>query len=287
MALPEKDYSKLGTLETAKRYQRLNHQSYFINLALTGCLLTLLAFTPLGTWLRGTVSPISNPFLQLQIYFIYFSLIFLVVDIPMSYYSGFVIERRFNLSNHTLGSWVGDLLKKSALSFLIASLLIQVFYFCMRVQVENWWWITWLVYLGFSLLFSKILPLWIIPLFYKYGPIDNQSLKDRIDKIANRFGLKIQNFFSLNLSRTTKKANAMFAGLGKSKRVVLADTLLEKFTDDEIEVVVAHEIGHCHHKHILKGIIILLVPAAIDTFNSVKKSPVEASLIALQFPNRT
>lgn len=167
MALPENDYSKLGSLETAKKYQKIGHQIHFLSLALTGCLLSLLTFSPLGSLLREWVSGFTNPFLQLQIYFIYFSVIFLIFDLPLSYYSGFVIEKRFDLSNHTVLSWVGDLVKKSLLSFTIASLLIQAFYFFMRFSPEHWWWITWIFYLGFSLLLSKVLPLWIIPLFYK------------------------------------------------------------------------------------------------------------------------
>ncbi len=255
MALAEKDLSALGSLERAKKYQGIHHRLFFINLAVTGSLLALLALSPLGDRLRGLVGPFSDPWLQLGIYFLLFSGFFLIVDLPLSFYSGFTIETRFSLSNHTVKSWALDECKKSLLSFAIALLLLEVFYFLIRSFPQEWWWIAWAVYLAFTLFFSKIVPLWIIPLFYKYGPIESEGLKERVRRLGEANGLHIRNFFSLNLSRTTKKANAMFTGLGKSKRVVLADTLIQNFTEDEIETVLAHEIGHFKRKHILNGII--------------------------------
>lgn len=256
MALSEKNLSKLGTLEKAKKYQGVQHRLYFISLILTGLILAVLAFSPAGSWVRKLTDPFQNHFLQIQIYFVIFSLIFFVIDLPLSFYSGYVVEKRFELSNHTVRSWCWDAVKKGILSFAIASLLIQVFYWFIRIQPENWWWMTWIFYFLFSLFFTKIMPLWIIPLFYKYGPIESESLKTRIWKLGEQNGLRIKNFFSLNLSRTTKKANAMFTGLGKSKRVVLADTLLRNFNEDEIEVVLAHEIGHFKYRHIRKNILL-------------------------------
>jgi len=255
MALPEQDHSNLGSLERAKRYQKIHHTLFFLNLAITGLLLSALTFSPVGNWLRGLADPFSNPWLQLQVYFTLFSLLFLIFDLPLSFYSGFIVESRFSLTNHTVKTWIWDMAKRSVLSFAIASLLIQIFYALIRQFPSDWWWISWAFYLGFTLFFSKILPLWIIPLFYKYGPIENEGLKERIRRLGEANGLHIQNFFSLNFSRTTKKANAMFTGLGRSKRVVLADTLLENFSEPEIETVLAHEIGHFKKKHILKGII--------------------------------
>ncbi len=255
MALSEKNLSKLGTLEKAKKYQWLQHQNYFISLGITGTILLILTLTPLGGFIRSLASFAGNPFLELQIYFILFSFVFLIFDLPLCFYSGFVLEKRFELSNHTVKTWIIDEIKKALLSFGIASLLIQVFYFLIRQYSSEWWWIAWIFYFAFSLFFSKIVPLWIVPLFYKYGPIESETLKQKIWKMGEKHGLRIKNFFSLNLSRTTKKANAMFTGLGKSKRVVLADTLIQNFSEDEIEVVLAHEIGHYKYRHILKGIL--------------------------------
>ena len=255
MALDEKNLSKLGTIEKAKKYQGIHHKIYFINLFLTATLLALVAFSPLGLWIRDAVSGFQNPFLQLQIYFVLFSLVFLIFDLPLSFYSGYMVERQFKLSNHTIKSWVIDEVKKSLLSFVIASLLIQMFYWLIRFQPESWWYLAWVAYFVFTLFFTKIVPLWIVPLFYKYGPIESETLKEKIRRLGKENGLEIKNFFSLNLSRTTKKANAMFTGLGKSKRVVLADTLIDNFTEDEIEAVLAHEVGHFKKKHIVKGII--------------------------------
>lgn len=255
MSISEKNLSEHGNLEKAKAYERIHHAVYFLSLGLTFLILLIFVLTPLGRIIREA-SRVANPFLEIQIYFLLFSLVFLAADLPLGFYSGFVVERRFGLSNHTLASWIGDEIKKALLSFLIASLLVQAFYFLMRANPAQWWWLSWLFYFGFSLFFSKILPLWIVPLFYKYSKIEKESLKERIWLLGHRYGLEIQNFFSLNLSRTTKKANAMFTGLGKTKRVVLGDTLIANFSDDEIEVILAHEIGHFVKKHLLKGILL-------------------------------
>jgi len=105
-----------------------------------------------------------------------------------------------------------------------------------------------------SYILGKVFPVFIVPLFYKYGKVENESLKQRIFDLAKRYGLPVENVYSLNLSRTTKKANAAFMGMGKTKRVVLSDTLLAHFTADEIEAVVAHELGHFKHKDIWKSL---------------------------------
>jgi len=159
MTLEDKDLSKLGTRERAKAYQHAQHQVLFGSLLLTGFLLALLALTPLGLLLRQAVEPFQNPWIQVQLYFLYFSLFFLIFDLPITFYQGFVLEKKFELSNHTVKSWLIDAVKKLVLSFAIASLLIQGFYFCIRVQPEQWWWISWLLYFGFSLIFTKIVPL--------------------------------------------------------------------------------------------------------------------------------
>jgi STE24 endopeptidase len=247
---------RLGTLERAKRYQRIRHLFYFSGLALTGSLLCLLALTPLGTVLRQAAGGFSNPWIQLQVYFLLFSLVFFCFDLPLEFASGYWVEKRFELSHYTPLTWAWDEAKKAVLSFVIFSFLIQLFYWLIRTSPENWWWIGWILYFLFNLLFTKIVPLWIIPLFYKYGPIENQVLIARIRGLAGRYGLAVGNFFSLNLSRTTRKANAMFTGLGKTKRVVLGDTLLKNFTDDEITTILAHEIGHFKKRHILKQIVL-------------------------------
>jgi STE24 endopeptidase len=117
-----------------------------------------------------------------------------------------------------------------------------------------------------SVILGRIAPVVILPLFYKVTPIDNEDLKERIERLAKEAGIKVENVYKFDMSKNTKKANAAFTGLGKSKRILLGDTLLENFTPDEIETVIAHEMGHYKKKHIIKNIIIGTISSFLTLF---------------------
>ena len=135
---------------------------------------------------------------------------------------------------------------------MISAPLVLILYAFIWHFESNWWFWAWVGYAIFSFVLGKLFPVLIVPLFYKYSPISDEELKRRIEALANRFGIKIQNVYSLNLSKTTKKANAAFTGFGKTKRVILGDTLLDSFNHDEIETVLAHELGHYKHWDVWK-----------------------------------
>jgi STE24 endopeptidase len=129
--------------------------------------------------------------------------------------------------------------------------------FVLLIRFPSWWWIyIWLFLFLFSIILSRIAPLFIFPLFYKFKALENQELKARIQKFAEKWRIQISGVYQFNLSKNTNKANAAFTGIGKSRRIILGDTLLEKFEHDEIETIFAHEVGHYHHKHLIKGIIL-------------------------------
>jgi STE24 endopeptidase len=117
-----------------------------------------------------------------------------------------------------------------------------------------------------SVVLGRIAPVLILPLFYKVNPIDNNELKERIERLAKDAGIKVENVYKFDMSKNTKKANAAFTGLGKSKRILLGDTLLENYTQDEIETVIAHEMGHYKKKHIIKNIILGTVTSFLTLF---------------------
>ncbi len=241
------------SLGKAKQYQKKRQKLSLIHLFLTPAILCGLILTPLSGWFRDyALSVTTSGCLVVTLYFALFSLYMLIFDIPSAFYSGFILERRFGLSNHTPLSWGLDFLKKSVLSFLVSWLLIEVLYFLIRQFPHQWWIFAWAGFSFASCVLGKIFPVFIVPLFYKYGKVENDLVREKIFKLAARFSLPLENVYSLNLSRTTKKANAAFMGLGKTKRVVLSDTLLSHFTAEEIETVVAHEIGHFKHRDIWK-----------------------------------
>jgi STE24 endopeptidase len=138
---------------------------------------------------------------------------------------------------------------------LLSFVILSGFYFILSKFPNIWWLGVWFFFLIFGILLTKIAPIIIFPLFYKFKPVQDLELEQRLIDFANKWKFHIKGIFQFNLSKTTKKANAAFTGIGKSRRVILGDTLLEKFSIPEIETVFAHEIGHFIHKHLLKGIL--------------------------------
>ena len=244
----------------SKAYSKRRQQLTLIHLFLTPALLALTFMTPISITIKEIAGQwIENRYAVVAIYFLLYSLFMLVIDFPLTYYSGYALEKKYDLSNHSLGSWFADLMKRSILSFLLSTGLILALYFLIWKYPNQWWVLAWAGFAAVSYIMGKLFPVLIVPLFYKYGNVENEMLKERIHSLADRYKLPIQNVYSINLSRTTKKANAAFMGMGKTKRVVLSDTLLEHFTNDEIETVVAHELGHYRHKDIWKQLIFGLI----------------------------
>jgi len=250
--------------EKSKAYQKKKQVLTLFHLAYTPAVLLLAIATPLSlvfkSWAGGVV---ANDYAVVALYFVIFSLYTLVLDFPFSYYSGFTLEHQFDLSNQNFSAWLKDFFKKALLSFALSILLIEALFALIWRFPSTWWLLAWAGFALVSYGLGKIFPVWIVPLFYKYGKVEDEGLKNRILDLAARYGLPVENVYSINLSKTTKKANAAFMGMGKTKRVVLSDTLLENFTGDEIETVVAHELGHFKHRDIWKqlafGLVLSLV----------------------------
>ncbi len=241
----------------AKTYQKKRQFLQLAGLFLTPALLVIVFTFPFSLTFKTFASGLTqNGYGVVVIYFFIYSIFMLIVDFPLSVYSGYILEKKFNLSNHTLASWFLDFFKKTVLSFIFSLLLILGLYALIENFPERWWLFAWAGFAGVSYMMGKVFPVLIVPLFYKYGKVEDESLRQRIFALSARYGLPLENLYSINLSRTTKKANAAFMGMGKTKRVVLSDTLLENFTGDEIETVVAHELGHFKHKDIWKQLVL-------------------------------
>lgn len=251
-------------VKDARAYQLIRQKLALLHLGLTPVLLLAVLLTPLNSFfLSAAGQGTYNGFVSVLIFFAFFSLFMLLFDGPLSFYSGYLLEHRFGLSNQTLLDWFSFLIKKSVLSFLLFSLLLTGLYALIWKFPDRWWLFAWAGYAGVSYLLGKIFPVWIVPLFYKYDRVTSDSLKARILALAKRYGLPLENVYSLNLSKTTRKANAAFMGLGKTKRVVLSDTLIDRFTEDEIETVVAHELGHFKNRDILRQLALGLVTSLV------------------------
>jgi len=178
---------------------------------------------------------------------------------PLELYSRFILEHKYGLSNQTFFQWIWEGVKSALVGLLIFLPLIIALYYFLR-EFPVWWWVpVGIIIFVFSVVLAQLAPILIFPLFYKFRPLENEELKKKILALCEKVGVQVSAIFSFNLSKTTKKANAAFTGLGKTKRIILSDTLLENFTTDEIEVVFAHELGHYKHGHIKKGLVLSLI----------------------------
>jgi len=175
---------------------------------------------------------------------------------PINYYSGFFLEHKYNLSNQSLLKWMWENFKGSVVSLIIGVPIMLLFYFTMN-QFGSLWWLPFAIIMFFvSVVLAQIFPVVILPLFHRITPFDNEELKNKIDNLAGDAGIKVENIYKFDMSKNTKKANAALTGLGKTKRIILGDTLIDNYSNEEIETVIAHELGHYKRKHIIKNMLI-------------------------------
>jgi STE24 endopeptidase len=177
-----------------------------------------------------------------------------VIGLPASLYRTFVIEARFGFNKLTWPLWLADLAKGAALTVLIGGPLLLAVLWLMDAMGKNWWFYVWLVWLGTNLLILFLYPTVIAPLFNKFTPLEDTSLKQRIEALLARCGFASSGLFVMDGSKRSAHGNAYFTGFGRSKRIVFFDTLLEKLAPQEIEAVLAHELGHFRHRHVIKRI---------------------------------
>ena len=191
---------------------------------------------------------------QMALIFI-FSLIGGVVELPLDWYRHFRIEQRFGFNRMSLGVWLTDLIKNFWVSSLIGLPLIALVLWLMGTAGATWWLWAWGAWVIFNLLLMVIYPIWIAPLFNQFEPLADETLKARVQALMQRCGFAAEGLFVMDGSKRSAESNAYFTGLGKAKRVVFYDTLLERLSHDELEAVLAHELGHFHHRHLRKSLI--------------------------------
>src|SRR5512141_1598109 len=237
----------------AKEYARIRRRLWLVDTIFSAVYALLWLFLGWGTSLRdwlGTFT--SNQWLLVAVFVAIFGGIYSIINLPLGYYSGFVLPHRFGQSNQTFRDWVIDQLKGLAVGLPLGLLLLELLYLALRVSGSLWWlWAT-IGMLVFSVLLSNLAPVLIMPLFNKYVPLDedHKELADRLLELARRANTKVKGVFKFDMSRQTKAANAALTGIGNTRRIVLGDTLINEFSTDEIETILAHELGHHVHRDI-------------------------------------
>src|SRR5574338_1543762 len=237
----------------AKQYARIHRRMWLVETALSALYAILWLALGWSVALRNWLSSYTdNQWIIVALFVAIFGGIYSILTLPLGYYSGFVLPHRFGQSNQTFKDWVIDQIKGLAIGAPIGLLLLELLYLALRVT-GAWWWL-WAAagMLIFTVLLSNLAPVLIAPLFNKYVPLgdEHKELADRLMELARRANTKVKGVFKFDMSRRTKAANAALTGIGNTRRIVLGDTLINEFSIDEIETVLAHELGHHVHKDI-------------------------------------
>jgi STE24 endopeptidase len=242
--------------EDAKAYNRIKLATGIISSLLSFALLVAFVATPGGRSIAGWCSSVCpNPYGALLLFACSVGVVQSAVTLPLAWFSGFHVEHRFALSNQSAGQWAWERIKGFTLGAPLAAGVFCILYFCLGRFGNLWWLPVGIALTLISVVLVRIAPVLIMPLFYRFTPIVDGTLKERIVHLCESAGVHVEGIFSFNLSKNTRKANAAFTGIGRSRRIILGDTLVRNFSEEEIETVFAHELGHYRFGHIRTGIL--------------------------------
>lgn len=245
----------------AKEYARIRRRLWLVDTTSSAVYALLWLFLgwadALRTWLKTLITEnwsltTGSEWLLVALFVAIFGGIYSLINLPLGCYSGFVLPHRFGQSNQTFKDWIIDQLKGLAIGAPLGLLLLELLYLALRATGDLWWLWAAAGMLAFTVLLSNLAPVLIMPLFNKYVPLDeeHQELADRLIALAKRANTKVRGVFKYDMSKRTKAANAALTGIGNTRRIVLGDTLINEFSTDEIETVLAHELGHHVHRDI-------------------------------------
>ncbi len=241
----------------ARRYNLIRRWLGIGDFVIGFVFLIVLLLTGWSNWLRDLAYRLGFQTYSLSL-FIYLLLLLVIgkaLGIGLDYYS-FLLERRFKLSNQRFGSWAWDEVKGFLVGLVLGTVAVEVLYLTIRQWPQHWWMLTWALFMGLFILLAQLAPVVLFPIFYKFEPLDNEDLRRRLVVLSERAGTRVRGVYRWKLSEKSKKANAALTGLGATRRIILADTLLDNYSPEEIEAVLAHELGHHVHRHILKSIFV-------------------------------
>lgn len=232
----------------AASYHRTRRLIVVSGYVVDAALLLALLFAGWSASIRALAETLRpQPPLALLIYALLLGLLFKAASVPFDYLGGFWLEHRYGLSKLTWTGWLKDEAKESLVGAVLGLLVLECFYSVARAWPDHWWLIVGMIFAGFFILMANLAPVVIVPIFFKMAPLGNPTLEDRLRRLMERAGAVVKGVYEWKLGEKTKKANAALVGLGNTRRILLADTLLKDFSEDEIEAVLAHELGHHVH----------------------------------------
>ena len=234
----------------AKEYARLTRWLSFVELVIVSALLLILVF--------GGVSASLSHFLAFPqpwasaLYFVFLVIGLGIITMPLTYYQGFTLPHRYGLSNRKLSAWLADGAKAAALGVLLGLGVVIAVYWLLDRLPDFWWLLASILLLLLTLLLTRLTPTLLLPLFFRLQPLDDAELSQRLTNLAKRARTQVCGVFTMDLGSKATTANAMLAGLGSTRRIILSDTLLEQYSAEEVEVILAHELAHHLHRDIPK-----------------------------------
>jgi STE24 endopeptidase len=237
-----------------------------ISSLLDNLLVLLFLFGGLIAFYDSWIGSLSDSFVLRGVLFV-LGLLYLetIVSIPFSLYKNFRIENRYGFNTMTGRLWLSDLAKSTIISTILLTIVVASALYLVGISPERWWLWVWLVFVVFSVFLLYISPYLIEPLFFTFEPVKSEDLEEEIRTLVEKAGLKVDSVFQVDASKRSRHSNAYFSGIGRVKRIVLFDTLLESMSRSEILAVLAHEVGHWKKKHVLKRIVLTEL-VALGTF---------------------
>jgi STE24 endopeptidase len=243
--------------ERAKAYNKKKIILMIADMAIQLLLLNIIAFSGVSAWAVDCIRTIiAGDYLLFLVFLALMGICMSAASLPIDFYASYVVEHRYELSNQTVPAWILERLKSTGLSLALGIPVALAFYYFLKMSGPLWWLYFSSLLFIIAVLLARLAPVLIFPVFYRFRPLSDPSVEEKIRRVLDASRIRIKGIYSFNMSKDTRKANAGFAGMGRSRRIILSDTLLEGFTPDEIAVVFAHEAGHYMKRHIAKNVFL-------------------------------
>lgn len=241
----------------ARRYNRVRRWLGFADFAIGLAFLIVLLATGWSGRIRDFAYRVGWQIYPVSVFLYLFFLLTLAkaLGFGLDYY-GFLLEHRYKLTTQRIRAWLWDEAKGFLVGLLLGTIVVEVLYFTIRQFPQHWWLLAWALVMVLFIALAQLAPVVLFPIFYKFEPLEDEDLRRRLTLLSERAGTRVRGVYRWKLSEKSTKANAGLTGLGSTRRIILADTLLDHYSGDEIEAVLAHELGHHVHRHILKSIFV-------------------------------